>query len=96
MGRKIRSKTPHNWKYPMVHVMWEDAHTDSSWEEASDVKCNPIYVTTVGFLFRSTDDAIIVISSYSDEAITDRTRIPRGMVRNIEILEEAVPPKPDN
>jgi len=86
--RTKKSVRSHQFKYPLVHVTWEDAHTDSDWRDISDIKNEPALVTQVGFMIQDNDDCIMIAMGYSGDHVMDRIRIPRGMVRAVELLEE--------
>ena len=76
------------YKYPLVVVTWEDAHSDSSWQEVADLVTKPVEVTSAGFLAKQDETAIVLTLGYSDDAILDRLRIPRGMIRGIVTIRQ--------
>ena len=80
------------YKYPLVVVQWQDAHSDSSWEVLADLVVKPTEVTSAGFLARADDEAILLTLGYSDDSVLDRLRIPKGMVRSITVIRQASPP----
>lgn len=80
------------FRYDLVAVVWEDAHSSAAWMEASEVKLEPCIATTVGFLIMEDDDRILVADSLVDmeqmHTISGVTTIPRGMVRSITTIKK--------
>lgn len=81
---------------PMVCVTWEDAsQMDSTvWVENSGKhEYTPHIHCQVGFLLRSTRRGIVIVSTWSQELVSQRDSIPRGMIRSIEYLEPKRAPR---
>ena len=74
---------------PFYVIWWDDAVSDSSWHDATQLKLKPTVATTVGFLVHKDDDYIIVADSYFDEddTISNYTKIPMKMVKDFKIVE---------
>jgi hypothetical protein len=71
-------------KLPIVVVTWVDAHTSHGWEGVDEADAEGSTCYTVGFLIRSSRDAITVASSSDRNGnYNSRITIPRGMVRTI-------------
>jgi hypothetical protein len=75
--------------YPLVRVDWIDAHTFTGWNRV-DVLEEKLQTSrleqnvTVGYLYRSEPEAVIIVQSVTDdEQYAEATRIPRGMVKAI-------------
>ncbi len=77
------------FKYPLVVVLWEDAHSDSDWVEMAEMKTHPVLVTSAGFLIHDDEASVVMTLGYSDDSVLDRIRIPKGMVRHMLTLREA-------
>lgn len=68
------------YKYPLVEIVWDDAETDPSWRNLSDVNPKHALVVTVGFLIKETEKHIVIASTYSEEAVIATIQIPVGMI----------------
>ena len=79
------------YKYPLVVIQWEDAHSDSSWEILADLVMEPTEVISAGFLVEENKQAVILTLGYSEEAIIDRLRIPKSMIRDFTVIRQASP-----
>ena len=52
-------------KYKFVFVLWEDANSDSSWNELSTIEqMLPTICISVGFLINHTEDAFVLASDF--------------------------------
>lgn len=71
----------------LVLIEWMDIRTWAGWNEdlieAGEDK--PLEVTTVGYLVRTTKDAVTISDSYPD--IGNVTVFPRGCIRSMRVLE---------
>lgn len=72
----------------LVYVEWEDASgpdsLDSVWVDRTQAKPAPAVVfKQVGFVVEADDTALVLTEAYSDELMSRRTRIPRGMIRRL-------------
>ena len=79
------------YKYPLVVVTWDDAESDPLWQSEPVEALPPCFVTSVGFLIRDDpkEDRILIADSYIDDkvhTIGNTNKIPRGMIKNIQIL----------
>lgn len=55
-------------KYKFVFVLWEDANSDSSWNELSTIEqMLPTICISVGFLINKTEDAFILASDFTTD-----------------------------
>lgn len=82
----------------IVLVEWEDAcNLDAgvTWAEPEiPEKYNPVIHHSVGFLLLDEPGGVVITGSFSEAAFGPRDQIPRGMIRSITVLKEAlVPPK---
>lgn len=69
------------YPFPLIELKWKDAQTGHGWEEAEDVDLDIPIVTTVGFLIKENEHAIMVASSVGDDKHNNaRILIPMGMV----------------
>lgn len=79
----IEKMAPRKPKYPfpLVEIKWRDAQTSHGWEHMEEVELEVPVVTTVGFLVKEDEHAIMVASSVGDDKHTNaRMLIPTGMV----------------
>lgn len=88
-------------KLQLVEIEWDDAHSTAGggeqwtgldqfekvWDRGSPCK-------SVGYVFRETDEAIALASSYTTDALNEKIElvsgtiiIPRGMIRRKRILK---------
>ena len=71
-------------KLDLVIVEWVDAHTGHGWERDDEADGEGSIVYTVGFLVRSTRQAVTVASTTDRKGSNNsRITIPRGMVKAI-------------
>lgn len=94
--KSAASKDPKSNPYPMVHVVWADAHAgEGGWidlgEYDDDGEC---LVETVGFLVPSTDPGgkknhITVWQTYAGGEAINPFHIPAGMVRKLQVINPA-------
>lgn len=80
-----------NEKPPVVCVVWEDASAmdPGPWVENKDHSYQPKMFVTVGFLLYDGKDGITITSSWSEDMVAARDRIPRGMIHSLTYLEPA-------
>jgi hypothetical protein len=77
-------------KYSPIYVIWwDDAVSDSSWHDKTDLKLKPTIATTFGFLVHQDEDYVIVADSYfeEDDTVSNYTKIPRKMIKEIKEVE---------
>lgn len=71
----------------LVRVLWEDASVvddNGPWVDRADLKTpTPHVFDQVGWLLELTPQHVILSSAISEELISQRDRIPTGMVRAI-------------
>lgn len=80
MIEKMAPRRP-KYPFPLVEVKWRDAQTSHGWDHIDDVELEVPVVTTVGFLVKEDENAIMVASSVGDDKHTNaRMLIPIGMV----------------
>lgn len=84
MSKSLKEQRP--YKYPLVLVIWDDAETDSGWEQVPD-KLEPCLATSVGFLVRQTQDYILLAMSYDETNTDNRFQIPKSVVKNMKELK---------
>ena len=75
----------------MAYVEWEDASDldDTPWTTHDDFIYEPVMVSQIGYLLYDGQEGIVLTSSYiADSTVGCRTQIPRGMIRNITIIDE--------
>ena len=78
----------------IVKILWIDAETigDSGWQDLEEIKesieAEPPVMTTVGFLLGEYPTHITVTDSLGTKECGHLTKIPRDMIRSIEILKE--------
>lgn len=74
---------------PLVIVEWADAEGDNRWMDRNELEefaaSDSNIVRTVGWLVKTTKDALILTSTMAvnDDGKNDVNRIPRGMVRKV-------------
>ena len=74
-------------KWDMVLIEWDDTVGQGpNWEEAKD-NLLPAECKTVGMVLYKNKKYITVCGSVTDEAVSDRTVIPQGCIREIVVLE---------
>ena len=77
------------FKYPVVHVLWDDAESKVTWQEVPNVPLKPTLATTIGFLIKDEPEHILVADTYAIDSdtgsieISNTTKIPRGMIKEI-------------
>jgi hypothetical protein len=77
-------------KPPVACIIWEDANDPdgaSVWVDNKDHKYTQKIFVTVGFLLHDGPDGLTLTSSWSDDLISGRQCIPRGMVHSVTLLE---------
>ena len=76
-------------KHPLVKCVWNDASSDENeWKEDSELDDGDELVTTVGFLVRKTKNFIWIASSVYEGYNNSRTKIPKGMIKELTTLSE--------
>jgi len=69
------------YPFPLVEVNWKDAQTSHGWEHSDEVELDIPIVTTIGFLIKESEDALMIASSVGTDKHTNaRMLIPKGMV----------------
>jgi hypothetical protein len=77
-------------KPPVVAVVWEDANDPdglSAWVDNKDHKYTQKIFVTVGFLLHDGTDGVTLTGSWSEDLVSGRQCIPRGMVHSVTLLE---------
>lgn len=75
----------------MAYVEWEDASDldDTPWTTHDDFIYEPVMVSQIGYLLYDGQEGIVLTSSYiAGGTVGCRTQIPRGMIRNITIIDD--------
>ena len=55
-------------KYKFVFVLWEDANSDSSWNELSTIEAMlPTICMSTGFIIKQSKDAMILASDFTTD-----------------------------
>mgnify|MGYP001457922067 FL=1 len=55
-------------KYKFVFVLWEDANSDSSWNELSTIESMlPTICMSTGFIIKQSEDAMILASDFTTD-----------------------------
>ena len=74
-------------KYPLVYITWIDAESDNGWEDESALDAwikKERLVHDVGWLVRESKDSVIIVNQLCTDGDTgNRTKIPRGMIKEI-------------
>jgi len=78
-----------NYQYPLVEVVWDDAASDSGWQEIKKIKFEQQIVVTVGFLMAENKKYIIIGHTYSGEDYIGWFQIPKGMIISKKMLKRA-------
>ena len=72
----------------LVRVVWHDASDEpETWIKSSELSEDPVEVCSVGFLVRETALYVTLAGDWSDPTWGRVTRIPRGMVQRMDVLE---------
>ena len=85
-----------NFTENIVRVTWVDAETigDSSWQDLDETleasEAEPPIMTTVGFVMGEYATHISLTDSIGTKECGHLTKIPRVMIKQIEILKEKV------
>lgn len=77
-------------KAKIVLVEWEDASVldNETWvDRATAPVATATVFSQVGHLLEDTPDHVVLTCTIGDKLMGARTRIPRGMVRSITVLE---------
>jgi hypothetical protein len=76
----------------MAYVEWEDASDldDTPWTtHDEDFIYQPVMVSQIGYVLYDGIEGLVLTSSYiADGTVGCRTQIPRGMIRNITIIDD--------
>ena len=75
----------------MAYVEWEDASDldDTPWTTHDDFIYEPVIVYQIGYVLYDGPEGLVLTSSYiADGTVGCRTQIPRGMIRNITIIDD--------
>jgi hypothetical protein len=66
-------------KYKFVFVLWEDANSDSSWNDIPTIEqMLPTICMSVGFLINHTEDAFILASDFTTDEKNGKYVIAEG------------------
>ena len=83
--------------YPLYAVIWDDAESDSTWNDVSSTPLKATLALTVGFLIRDEPNYILMADSHFLEphtkTVSNTTKIPRGMIVEMTPLNIAIPRK---
>jgi len=72
----VRKNPP---KYRFVFVLWEDANSDSAWNEIPTIQqMLPTICMSVGFLIHKNDDAFILASDFTTDIKNGQYVISEG------------------
>ena len=82
----MASRKP-KYKYPLVEILWIDAETGHGWEEETEIDVVLPPATTIGFLLKETEDALIIASTISGSSSNSRIKIPKGMTKSVVTLK---------
>jgi hypothetical protein len=65
-----------------IQVEWVDAHTVDEWQELSSVTYGLVNVTSIGFLLKETEDALVLCGSIGDhDDIFSQLSIPKVCIK---------------
>jgi len=73
------------YPWPIVEVIWDDAETDTGWDEVPK-KLQEKYAMTVGFKIKETRKHLVVCSTHDKNMTNGRIQIPKGMVKSVKVL----------
>lgn len=75
-------------KKPLVEIQWIDVETHGGWHDDEDDDFS--LMKTYGVLVRTTEERITLASGFDAEngKWSDKMYFPRGVVKNIRIIEE--------
>lgn len=74
----------------IVKVEWVDSYSTDSWVSNDDVIKEMGYkyvMTTVGYLFKTTKDGVIICQSYNDTMVSGLLHIPKECIKKIETIK---------
>jgi hypothetical protein len=76
--------------YPLVEVLWDDATELKDWkEEHEEEDLKPCLILSVGFLVKQTKSHVVICQDLSYDGMRNgRSQIPRGMVKQIKVLQK--------
>jgi hypothetical protein len=79
-----------DYRYDLVQVVWDDAHSLAAWEEDTDAPLEPCHILTIGFLIREDEKYIKVADSYVIDGtdFSGTTQIPKGMLIDVKVLKK--------
>jgi hypothetical protein len=76
-------------KYPVVHIVWDDACSDSGWQSAKEVKWEAQLVYTTGYLISESKDYVLIGHTYSGDDFVGWFQIPKRMIVSRKTLVRA-------
>lgn len=78
--------------YPLVCVVWDDAHElESDWVFPGKKKLRPCLIRSYGLLVEKNNKYVVLGQDLApDGMVNGRGQIPRGMVRKITTLRKKV------
>lgn len=85
------------YPYPLVEVVWDDAATESGWQDPA-LALQDQHVTTVGFLVKETPKYFLIASTFADAHVNATIQIPVGMIvsrRDVTLKSKPAKRKPD-
>ena len=68
-----------SYPYPLVEILWDDAATESCWQDPS-LALQDQHVTTIGFLVKETEKYILIASTFAGDHVNASIQIPRAMI----------------
>lgn len=80
------SKEPKPYKYPLMVVVWDDAQSDTGWEEPPKT-LEPSLATSVGFMIRQTSEHILLCGTFDEENTNNRFQIPKAIIKSMKEIK---------
>ena len=77
-------------KGDIVEITWKDSHAIYGWHELDDL--TPSVIVSAGYILKEEEDYVVIVSSNSDSGNHfTALSIPRGCIRQTEVLKKAKP-----
>lgn len=67
------------YPYPLVEIVWDDAATESGWQDPA-LALQEQHVTTLGFLVKESPKYVLIASTWAGDHVNATIQVPVGMI----------------